>query len=1049
MDSTKTRRSISRSRSDNNTDLIKKLRDKLERDITNMDVKIPNRIKKQILSHIDKAVNDGDSLDVIKKRIDKGNSNLFKARMHYKKKQRKQCNQSLETIQEEGSDIESDVGSVGETPTSTPTRSRSNSQDGYGSEIDPRAIFEYDKKNERTVLPFSRWIERFKVKRGEPWNYIKGFENQPRTKYFIDKKNSQQFWKKWCTAVDNKPGSVSIQENLGDYVRVVADIDFRINNSNSVRLFKRHHCRSLVKAYISVLNDLCVGIRDDQLYCLLLVKERPVYNEEKQIWKDGIHLAFPHIIIPKWANKILQVKADALVQHSGIFNDLPYDEAEVDKVILSNSQWYLYGSSKRTTDSQSYQIKYIYDHNLGDVTLSEVFPSKPKGGKREYWMPYMLRNEGCVPNVVLKDGVELLVKKRQRRQRDEILLSAEQIKQNVDIAKNLLKMFSNSRADKYAEWLRIGMMLSDVTGGSEEGLELWDDFSKKSNNKYEVGACGNKWDSFKLGDSTLRNFEYMAMKDSPGKFYAYTRERYKDDMQTAYLEHAGGTPGGVAKVIKALYGGEFVCAGAKNNEWYQFRGHRWVKLDDASELFSRISINLKYDYQVILQRLRYEQTTTMDPGEKFKLKSHIDSLTKLVSQKLNTPAFIDGVIRYAAKAFMRIEGFEQKLDTNPYILGFSNGILVTGPTVDDIEFRHGCPEDYVSMSTGVTFPNKKPSKRKMGELIDFLSKVFVDKSLRAYNCRFLASMYIGGNTDKTVQIWIGDTNNAKSTLQNLIELALGDYAKTVPLTTFTGKQVGSESCTPGIFRLRGARIIFANEATRKDPLNASVVKNLSGNDKLYYRKLYGNGDEYMPLFKIIMSCNKLPPVDSEDPGLWTRLHSSPFETTFVPEIDAPKTIKKQWKEKKFPIIMDFSKLLVGMRDAFNWYMVNVWLREYYGNGLAPPPKVMAATERYRSMFDYYASFIRFKIDEYGDSDDVMSLDDIYDLFVHWYKRYYISDAKKYTPNLTDVEEYLLKKWGSPSYINGYPSWKGKREKVIIHEVKVKETNNNDSDEEPA
>jgi hypothetical protein len=47
----------------------------------------------------------------------------------------------------------------------------------------------------------------------------------------------------------------------------------------------------------------------------------------------------------------------------------------------------------------------------------------------------------------------------------------------------------------YHEWLKIGMALHDHFGGSDEGLQLWDEWSS-TGKKYEAGLCEKKWKSF-------------------------------------------------------------------------------------------------------------------------------------------------------------------------------------------------------------------------------------------------------------------------------------------------------------------------------------------------------------------------------------------------------------------------------------------------------------------------------------------------------------------------------------------------------------------------
>ncbi|MFM7984359.1 MAG: PriCT-2 domain-containing protein, partial [Candidatus Fonsibacter sp.] len=51
---------------------------------------------------------------------------------------------------------------------------------------------------------------------------------------------------------------------------------------------------------------------------------------------------------------------------------------------------------------------------------------------------------------------------------------------------------SISRLDNYAEWLRVGMVLKKLGAP----LNLWEDVSRRSKNKYKHGDCSRRWGGF-------------------------------------------------------------------------------------------------------------------------------------------------------------------------------------------------------------------------------------------------------------------------------------------------------------------------------------------------------------------------------------------------------------------------------------------------------------------------------------------------------------------------------------------------------------------------
>jgi putative DNA primase/helicase len=83
---------------------------------------------------------------------------------------------------------------------------------------------------------------------------------------------------------------------------------------------------------------------------------------------------------------------------------------------------------------------------------------------------------------------------------------------DIDKARKWLERLADWRREGYAEWLAVGMALSEL---SNVGLQMWDDWSRPSP-KYEAGVCAAKWETFKVGDGlTLGSLKYWADEDDP------------------------------------------------------------------------------------------------------------------------------------------------------------------------------------------------------------------------------------------------------------------------------------------------------------------------------------------------------------------------------------------------------------------------------------------------------------------------------------------------------------------------------------------------------
>jgi len=89
------------------------------------------------------------------------------------------------------------------------------------------------------------------------------------------------------------------------------------------------------------------------------------------------------------------------------------------------------------------------------------------------------------------------------------------IKIDIDIkqVKSYLDKLNIERLDDYDNWIKIGMILFNISNGSLEYLNLFDEISKKSN-KYIEGECLKKWSSFKKNDLSIATLVYWVKEDN-------------------------------------------------------------------------------------------------------------------------------------------------------------------------------------------------------------------------------------------------------------------------------------------------------------------------------------------------------------------------------------------------------------------------------------------------------------------------------------------------------------------------------------------------------
>jgi hypothetical protein len=70
----------------------------------------------------------------------------------------------------------------------------------------------------------------------------------------------------------------------------------------------------------------------------------------------------------------------------------------------------------------------------------------------------------------------------------------------LETCKIFIEIIKKDRADNYQEWCSIGSALYSTLNGSKEGFELFCDFSRQSEEKFNYNSCVNIWRGF--GSST-------------------------------------------------------------------------------------------------------------------------------------------------------------------------------------------------------------------------------------------------------------------------------------------------------------------------------------------------------------------------------------------------------------------------------------------------------------------------------------------------------------------------------------------------------------------
>lgn len=847
---------------------------------------------------------------------------------------------------------------------------------------------------------------------------------------------------------------------------ILVDLDFHFPYETTERQYTEDHVIDLVGAYVEEITR-AFQFDDGSSYQIYVLEKSKVNRvEKKNITKDGIHLIIG-INAERRMQILLREKMMAKLQE--MWSDFPIINTwgEVLDEVISNGTtgWQLYGSTK--PGCEPYQLTQIYtvgyDPNDGQPIIN--CRSKNDANWKPNWqelVPKMsARHRGhpgfcyrsdfireldsvVVPNRKMKSGgpaatattttgtdsskfTTATLNARSQSDLDQVLEDfIEENKQQHRWDWNELIWHTMALPEKhfgpYANWIRVGMALKHT---SPALFVVWMAFSAKSASfDYgEISTYLNKWDSFETRNEglTSKSIIYWCKSDVPKKYTEVklrvaesTLERamggYEDvDEDAKVLDRKGTTDYDLACVLHSMYGDDYVCVDIQNNKWYKYEEPRWAQIDAGVGLRLAISCQLRALYtkkMIEYAALRDTLSEDEDPRKTKKLQKYCDKLVR-VCERLGSTNDKNNIMTESRHLF-HDPHFEKKLDTNPYLLCFQNGVVDFTAKTPESKFRRGAPEDYLTKCTNINYVPIDPliHRTVIDEIKDFMRKLFPESELCEYMWNHLAATMTGlVSISQTFNIYIGGGQNGKSVLIKLMDSVLGEYKVTMSVNMLTDRRGKVGSATPEMMALKGSRMAVAQEPQKGERLNDGVVKEFSsGEDKLQGRALYsGKMVEFLPQFQLVICTNYLPEITSNDHGIWRRVRVCPFKSLFT---DEPVSNDPE-KPYQFKIDRKISQRMEYWKEVFASMLVE---RAYVNQGMVPDCNIVtSASNAYRQSQDCIAEFIndRVIIDASGNGNGTITQTELNETFKNWYDNAY---GRKSGPNIKEVRTEMDKRF---------------------------------------
>ena len=272
-----------------------------------------------------------------------------------------------------------------------------------------------------------------------------------------------------------------------------------------------------------------------------------------------------------------------------------------------------------------------------------------------------------------------------------------------------------------------------------------------------------------------------------------------------------------------------------------------------------------------------------------------------------------------------------ELDQSPWLLNVNNGTLDlrTG------QLREHCRDDLVTRVVDLDYDPQATCPRWE----TFLQEIFdSDAELIRFIQRAVGYFLTGDTREQVLFIFHGSGSNGKSTFLGILQAILGAYALQTAHDLLISKR--NDIHPTVIADLFGKRLAIATEADEGRRLNESLVKALTGSDRISARKMHRDAFEFTPTHKLVLAANHKPDVRGSDHAIWRRIRLVPFNVTFRGDaIDGDLS----------------ATLQAELPGVLRWAVAGclAWQRD----GLGEPAAVQEATTAYRSENDIVSEFL--------------------------------------------------------------------------------------------
>ena len=365
----------------------------------------------------------------------------------------------------------------------------------------------------------------------------------------------------------------------------------------------------------------------------------------------------------------------------------------------------------------------------------------------------------------------------------------------------------------------------------------------------------------------------------------------------------------------------------------KYCNENWIVLNKSTNLWNKVKKPNIYIYQKLTHGLNNHKK---DLEKDLKKSQEINDEelincyeTKIEKHNKNyliidTSGWINRFKENLAE-FVKDNEFESKLDNNPYMIAFQNGIY----DIKTKEFKTKIyPSYYLSKTLEFDY-NENINQENIDYIHNEITKICnMNKNCKDYYLSILAYALCGDPSKyEDIYCLIGQSaSNGKSklieALMEILPIYVGKSNVKVFESTFDKKHKFMMDFTK-------YRLLYLNEFDEKKQIDSQMFKEIADGDKISNEVMFGTTENLKMKAKPFITSNYTPKFDKQDKGVERRYRHLQFNSVFGDEEDIENLKFKKNRNFKEDIVNCKTELI---------HILLTYANNVYINGMPDYPK---------------------------------------------------------------------------------------------------------------